>query len=358
MKTKRGWRSRAYSSSRALAPRRMRLVGFTAVPPTIAGAIDVGTNAARLKIGRLTPQGALYTLFEERDPVRSGQGVFRDGCIPAPVIEQLAGTLARFAERCRQEGALVRAVATSAARQADNGAALVAAVRSLANLDLEIISGEEEARLVWLGALGGHPMNPERRFLVIDVGAGSSELALASGERLLSSCSLPLGGLRLGEETAGGARDEAMWVLAMQQRASAVLTGTLAPGLPYARVDEVIGTSGTLRALVRFAAAGEDRATARQIDAAVARLVAMGQVGRSQTFEPSRADTILPGAIILQAINRTLGLAAIQACKRGLRDGILIELLQRQTDGAQHEGRHPVLGNSAGLCADRGRRPL
>jgi exopolyphosphatase/guanosine-5'-triphosphate,3'-diphosphate pyrophosphatase len=313
---------------------------MTASNKAIAAAIDVGTNAVRLKIGGLTPHGTFQTLFEDRDPVRSGQGVFRDGCIPAPVIEQLAATLARYAARCRQDGAVVRAVATSAARQAANGTELVAAVRRTAGLDLEIISGDEEARLVCLGALRGQPMNPGRRCLVIDVGAGSTELALASGEHILRSCSLPLGSFRLAEETrAGGARDEGMLVLAMQQRASAVLTRAWGPGLPYAGIDQVLGTSGTLRALVRFAAADEDRATARQIDAAVARLVAMGEVGRRQTFDPSRADTILPGAIILQAMNRALGLTAIEACNRGLRDGILLELFQPPSTHLHFEGR-------------------
>ena len=300
-----------------------------------AAAIDVGTNAVRLKIACLAPNGTLRTLFEERDPVRSGQGVFRDGCIPATVIEQLAATLARYAARCGQQGAVVRAVATSAARQAGNGAELVAAVRRAAGLDLEIISGQEEARLVCLGALGGQPMNPGQRSLVIDVGAGSTELVLASGERLVNSCSLPLGSLRLAEET-GLERIEMRRCSPGHATASeAVLTLTLGAGPPYTGTGQVLGTSGTLRALVRFAAAGERRATAEQIEAAVARLVSMGEVGRKQNFESGRSDTILPGAIILQALNRALGLTAIEACKRGLRDGILLELLQPEAESTQ-----------------------
>jgi exopolyphosphatase/pppGpp-phosphohydrolase len=82
---------------------KVRLVA-TSSSSTIAAAIEIGTNAVRLRIGHLTPDGTVQTVFEERDPLRSGQGVFRNGRIPANVIEQLAATLARYAARCRQHG--------------------------------------------------------------------------------------------------------------------------------------------------------------------------------------------------------------------------------------------------------------
>src|SRR5262245_21557144 len=91
----------------------------TGPSPTLA-AIHVGTNAVRLEMARLTPEGELEVVHEERDPIRPGEGVFKTGAVPADVADRLLSTLRRFAALCRRHGAQIRAVATSAVREAQN----------------------------------------------------------------------------------------------------------------------------------------------------------------------------------------------------------------------------------------------
>ena len=163
----------------------------------VLGAIDVGTNAVRLELARPLRDGSLETLHQERDPVRPGEGVFTTGSIPRPVADRLLSTLRRYAALCRRDATRVRAVATSAIREARNGAEVVRRAREEAGLELEVVSGREEARLVCLGVLHGKPRGA--RSLVIDIGGGSTEVATALGEEPTALYSVGLGAVRLTE---------------------------------------------------------------------------------------------------------------------------------------------------------------
>src|SRR5512135_2084660 len=163
----------------------------------ILAVIDVGTNAVRLELARPLPDGSFDLVHSERDPVRPGEGVFKTGRIPREVEQRLLSTLRRYAALARRHRAVVRAVATSAVREAKNGPEVVARVRAATGLDLEVISGKEEARLIALGVLRGQP--PRARNLVVDVGAGSTEIAVAVGEHPTVLHSVAIGSVRLTE---------------------------------------------------------------------------------------------------------------------------------------------------------------
>src|SRR5687767_5100768 len=109
----------------------------------VAGAIDVGTNAVRLEIVRRHHDGLREILYQDRDPIRPGEGVFRTGQISPKVVTRLLRTLRRYAGLCRRYRARVRAVATSALREAKNRDEVVRRAQSEAGLELEIISGTE-----------------------------------------------------------------------------------------------------------------------------------------------------------------------------------------------------------------------
>ncbi|MFL5274112.1 MAG: Ppx/GppA phosphatase family protein, partial [Anaeromyxobacteraceae bacterium] len=140
---------------------------------TILGAIDIGSNAVRLELARPLPDGSLETLHQERDPVRPGEGVFATGSIARPVADRLLATLRRYGAVCRRDGAIVRCVATAAIREARNAGEIVRRARAEAGLEIEVVSGREEARLICLGVLHGKP--PGARSLVIDIVGGSTE---------------------------------------------------------------------------------------------------------------------------------------------------------------------------------------
>src|SRR5512135_3033787 len=106
----------------------------------ILAVIDVGTNAVRLELARPLPDGSFELIHSERDPVRPGEGVFRTGRIPREVEDRLLRTLRRYAALARRHRASVRAVATSAVREAKNGPDVVRRVKKETGIDLEVVS--------------------------------------------------------------------------------------------------------------------------------------------------------------------------------------------------------------------------
>jgi exopolyphosphatase/guanosine-5'-triphosphate,3'-diphosphate pyrophosphatase len=296
---------------------------------TIA-AIDVGTNAVRLELARPLPDGSLETLHQERDPVRPGEGVFATGLLPRPVADRLVATLRRYAALCRRHRARVRAVATSAVREARNRDEIVRRVRSEAGLALDIISGQEEARLICLGVLHGKPAG--ERSLVIDIGGGSTEVASAAGDQPLDLWSVALGSVRVTELFEASREVPGKKLRLMREFALEAVEETLPGRAGLGR--HALGSSGTIGALVGYAAApGTGHATARQISQAVETLADMSPEERRQRFEGRRADVIVGGAVVLEALMHHLGLKAIARAERGLRDGVLIDLTRRGAAG-------------------------
>jgi exopolyphosphatase/guanosine-5'-triphosphate,3'-diphosphate pyrophosphatase len=288
---------------------------------TVIAAIDVGTNAVRLEISRVHPGGALETLHQERDPIRPGEGVFTTGRIPPEGEERLVTTLRRYAALCRRYKARVRAVATSAMREAKNGRDVVRRIRKAAGLELEVISGREEARLICLGVLAGRPARA--RAILLDIGGGSTEVATAVGEQPTNLWSVPLGAVRLTQifSTSGKVSEER---LAALRGFCAEAFREALPAFP-ARDRSAVGSSGTIEAVVGYASDGR-RATRKEIARAVEDLAAMGPAGRRTRFDSRRAEIVVAGAAVLEAAMRHLGLAQITAVGTGLRNGILVEL--------------------------------
>jgi exopolyphosphatase/guanosine-5'-triphosphate,3'-diphosphate pyrophosphatase len=289
-------------------------------------AIDVGTNAVRLEIARPVAGGALETLHQERDPVRPGEGVFRSGSISEEVADRLVATLRRYAALCRRHNARVRAVATSALREARNGGEIVERARAEAGVDLKVISGQEEARLICLGVLHGRA--PSSRALVIDLGGGSTEVVVAHGERPIELHSVPLGAVRLTETFSIRGQ--------LPPERLALVRSYADEGfrhLPAGRMRSAFGSSGTIQAVVGFAAGGERRASFRQVQGAVNSLAAMGLDERRRQFDARRAEIIVAGAVVLEAAMRRLRLHHVTAVETGLRNGLLLDLLRR-TGGA------------------------
>ncbi len=309
-------------------------------PKQVLAAIDVGTNAVRLKLARALPDGTLETLHQERDPIRPGEGVFASGGMKPATARRLIATLRRYASHCRRYKAVVRAVATSALRSSRNKEEILRRVRAEAGLRLEIISGQEEARLICLGVLHGEP--PGARSVVIDIGGGSTEVVVASGQSPLHLYSATLGAVRLAEtfEATGDVSEQQLAL--MREYAQEVLGEALPRRLPQG-YRRAVGTSGTLQAVIAFASGGKDEASPGQLTDAVEHLVELGARGRAKRFEARRADVIVSGAVILEAVVRHLRLKSVRSVELGLRDGILRDLQQR----AEQRPEDPALADAA-----------
>ncbi len=301
----------------------------------ILGAIDVGTNAVRLEVARVLPDGSLETLHTERDPVRPGEGVFKTGSIHKDVADRLISALKRYASLCKRYGARVRAVATSALREARNRDEVVRRARKEAGVSLEIVSGREEARLICLGVLRGK--NANQKSLCIDLGGGSTEVISAEGQQARQLWSIDLGAVRLTETFAAHDRVSGKQLQLMRNFVREVVEENLplrTPGLPTA----ALGSSGTIGAVVSFARSeGVGHATLREVSRAVEELAEMDAEKRRKRFDPRRADIIVAGAVILEAVLKHLRCKTILAVDRGLREGILYDLVRRRRQGPESD---------------------
>ncbi|MET0401641.1 MAG: exopolyphosphatase [Cystobacter sp.] len=300
----------------------------------VFAAIDVGTNAARLELVRPGARGPWETVLKERDPIRPGEGVFSTGQMSPGAEDRLVATLRRYAALCRRHDARVRAVATSALREARNQATVLQRVREETGLELEVVSGEEEARLICLGVLFRTP--PHARSLLVDLGGGSTEVVLATGERPEALWSLPLGAVRLTQMFGTSGEVSASRLRVMRDFARQQLTRSL-PGALSGQGVAAIGSSGTIRALVDFASPDGSRyATWRQMRDAADSLARMSPEERCEHIEPRRADIIVAGAVLLEQVMDHLDVDGLTAVKKGLRDGILVDLW------SNHEGARKV----------------
>jgi exopolyphosphatase / guanosine-5'-triphosphate,3'-diphosphate pyrophosphatase len=301
----------------------------------VLAVVDLGSNSVRLQVAHATADGGINVLAEDRAAVRLGAQVFRTGRLSADSIARTAVALARFAKIAERAGAAhVRAVATSAVREASNRQQLVRAVRVQSGIHLEVISGAEEARLVCLGVF--HGTAPSERNLLLDIGGGSTEIIAAAGEEPQAAYSLSLGSVRLSEFfvkkdplTASEARliDEAI--------EDAI--GSVDP-LLVGRYHRLIGSAGTTTAVLALArklgaggaASRAGRVTHAQVAEVLARLRdTTAKQRRKLGVEEHRVDIIYAGTAILEGVMRHLRVDEMENTVRGLRDGLMADLVRR-----------------------------
>jgi exopolyphosphatase / guanosine-5'-triphosphate,3'-diphosphate pyrophosphatase len=306
-------------------------------------AIDIGSNSCRLKIARVQ-QHQLKVLHEDREVTRLGASVFETGVVSP---EAMAGTLLalkRFYRTVKMHSAdKVRAVATSALRDARNALAFLAWVKSETGWEVEIISGLEEARLIHRGVMG--EAGTQGKCLLIDVGGGSCEITLSERKRIVETVSLPLGAVRLTKEFLPGdppSEDELARMkqfIAREVRKAERRFGAL-------RVSLVVATSGTAAALVQASQAmrgtkpaGKNRTTrgkpladTRNVRRLTTKLTGMNSAQRSGIpgIGPKRSEIVVAGAHVYPALLEHFALPGFVYSELGLRDGILSQMLAEQ----------------------------
>ena len=285
-----------------------------------------------------------YTVLSlEKEMVRLGSGGFDDLFLHRDAINRTVLVCEKFVELSRYYGAdEIIAVATSAAREARNQSVLVDKLRDETGVELGIISGIEEARLVFLGVGSGLEI-ADRTALMIDIGGGSTELAMGTGRGHEYLDSLKLGAIRMtdlfiprghqgtvNEKTYGAMKKHARGYMSQAARY-----------LKKRRIDVAIGSSGTVVNLSEMAvrAHGGRPGTLR-----LSHLKKLASTIRSSTLKerrampginPERADIIIGGAAVLEAIMEELRIDEIQVSERGVREGLLVDYLAR-IEGSPH----------------------
>lgn len=311
-------------------------------------ALDLGTNNCRLLVARPAREGFRVVDSFSRI-VRLGEGLSRTGRLDPAAMDRAYDALAICAERLGRRAVppeRVRAVATQACRAAENGPAFVERVARGTGLKLRIIDPAEEARLSVAGCANLFDPRAEA-VVVIDVGGGSTEISwLVRGDAGLTTAawvSVPLGVVSLAERLPEPEDGSAGWYAGMVDEMTSALAAPaeavrLRPLFEQGRAH-LIGTSGAITSLagihLRLPRYNRDRVdglwmTRAECDAAVERLRLMGRAGRSADpcIGPDRADLVLAGAAILDAVQRGWPSERVRVADRGLREGLLLEAMR------------------------------
>jgi len=303
-------------------------------------AIDIGSNSIRMIAAEVRPKEGMRVLAADRQVVRLGKTVFREGKLGAAEIELACQALGRMVEQYRKVDVVsVRAVGTAALRDASNRDEFLARAAAIIGHPVEVISGLEEARLIHLGVQTQWP-HPKQRVLMMDIGGGSAELILSEGGRLVEAFSKPLGALRLTEVFLKSDPPNERELARMQKYIQERIAGPVAR-LGAARVDRMIATSATAAATVcavnnvrrsRRDRADRLAATAPQLRQLFRELCSRDSAARARItgIGPRRAEIIVAGLAVLNEVVQGLQLHRLYYSMAGVREGIIADLTHRQ----------------------------
>jgi exopolyphosphatase / guanosine-5'-triphosphate,3'-diphosphate pyrophosphatase len=282
----------------------------------LVAAIDCGTNSIKVLIGSRRGDGTLDVVLRDSRVVRLGQGVDQTGRLADEALARTFAAIDELGAMIHDQGVdpgRIRFCATSATRDASNAAVFAEGVRRRLGVEPEVLSGDDEAALVFAGAIAAQDPVPAEPVLVVDIGGGSTELVLGAGgdrQAVSHSISLDIGSVRLHERHLHSDPPTAAEVAACVADIDAHLDSS---GIPLARARSVIGTSGTIKTLAcgvldldAYDRAAFDRAVLSNATTTdfVDRLVAMTVDERRALpyMHPGRADVIGAGALIWSGI--------------------------------------------------------
>jgi exopolyphosphatase / guanosine-5'-triphosphate,3'-diphosphate pyrophosphatase len=307
-------------------------------------AIDIGTNSIHLLIAEIDEQLRSFSvLLAEKATTRLGERDPDTGNLSTEAIERAFRTLRHDAQLAESHGVeQIVTAATSAVREAPNGREFIQALQDRLGLEVDLVSGPEEARLIYLGVLSGMAFG-ERPHTIIDIGGGSTELVLADGSDARVLTSTRIGAVRLQREFCQIdplPADRRGFLQAYIQGALDPAVAELKRALRPGESPQLVGTSGTAMALAALAAVDDAtpplklqgyRLSRERIDQLVARLVSMTPEQRRAlpAINERRAEIIVPGALILQTAMAMLGAREVVVCDRALREGLIVDWMLR-----------------------------
>ncbi|MEY2514692.1 MAG: exopolyphosphatase / guanosine-5-triphosphate,3-diphosphate pyrophosphatase [bacterium] len=292
-----------------------------AVPLARCACIDIGSNTTRLLVAE-DGQARPRELFSERAFTRLGSELAASGQIGVRKIAEVAFVVARQVALAREHGVVApRIVATSAVRDARNADELTGAVARACGIDVDILSGEDEARLSFAGAIGMLPSPPPGKLGVVDVGGGSTELVVGSvADGVTWSVSLALGSCTVTERDLPSDPPSAAELAGLRERLARAFDGIDAPQPLTAYA--VGGSATSLQALVGGTLSTET--LSRGLKALVTRPSA--EIALALGLHAERARLLPAGLLLLDAASRALG-APLQLAGGGLREGVVMEQL-------------------------------
>jgi len=308
------------------------------VTPSRQAVIDVGTNSVKLLVAEIGSVG-VRPVVEQSEQTRLGRGFYETHVLLSEAITQTARAVAAFERMAREHGASsVRVLATSAARDAVNRTALLEAIEKTSDVKVEIISGEEEAELVFRG-VATDPKLDGRRLLILDVGGGSTEFIVGAGKHHQFSQSFDIGTVRLLERLRPADPPSKEDLANCRTRLKELFAKQIGPVMEPCLSDRgkvtLVGTGGTTTILARM----EKQMSGFQRDEIEGTIISRARIGywmeklwslslaqrREIAGVPAnRADIVPMGVAIYEAVMDQFGFAEVFVSTRGLRFGALM----------------------------------
>jgi exopolyphosphatase / guanosine-5'-triphosphate,3'-diphosphate pyrophosphatase len=323
-------------------PRDLPNVTSDRVPidPIIA-AIDIGTNSIHMVVVSIVSKLPAFTIIaREKETVRLGDRDPLTGNLTPAAIGRAKSALKRCQEIAKSlDAQQILAVATSAVREAPNGHEFVRSIEAELGLAVNLISGQEEARRIYLGVLSGVEFN-NTPHLIIDIGGGSTELILGDSQEPRTLSSTKIGAVRLTAEfipnNPVGDREFTYlqtFVRGQLTRAIDAIQANLKPG----EMPKMIGTAGTIEALAAMLNLDKNGHVPERIHGSQIQLHELRNlinrlrrmtIAERVTIEgisDRRADIIVAGAVVLQEAMSMLGMKSLSVCERSLREGVIVD---------------------------------
>jgi exopolyphosphatase/guanosine-5'-triphosphate,3'-diphosphate pyrophosphatase len=323
-------------------------------------AIDIGTNSVHMIVVRVRPDLSFEVIDREKAMVRLGAGGLDGKALTSEAMSAALQALSKFKRLAESHSVdKILAAATSATREARNGGEFLARIEAETGIRPRVITGAEEARLIHLAAVYGVDVGSARA-VVIDIGGGSTEITLGTATSTQGAKSFKIGVIRLTERFVKSdplsGRDEqklTKHVLSEIDRHCEQITA--------AGFDRVIGTSGTILSLGTVATAIAEgavpselrnlRVPAKHIRRLRKEVVALSLAQRLTIpgLDPRRADLIVAGAVLLDAILRRLGAEDITLCDLALREGLVLDYIRRNSKHIEHVDTIPDVRRRSAL---------
>ena len=312
----------------------------------IIAAIDIGTNSVHMVVVRIVTSLPAFTIIaREKETVRLGDRDPQTGNLTPEAINRAIGALKRCQEVAKSLNAhQILAVATSAVREAPNGHEFVRSIETELGLAVNIISGQEEARRIYLGVLSGVEFN-NTPHLIIDIGGGSTELILGDSDEPRTLSSTKIGAVRLTAEFVPKnpvSDRELIYLQAFVRGQLERATDEIKANLRSGETPKLVGTSGTIETLAAILNTDKSGQIPDRIHGFEIRLPELRNlihrlrrmtVAERTTIEgmsERRSEIIIAGAVILQEAMVMLGMQSLSVCERSLREGVIVDWMLTQ----------------------------
>ena len=299
--------------------------------------IDIGSNSIKFFVGELAADRTIKTVLDTNDIARLGEGLDSTGAISPEAMERNVASVAAFAKQAKELGAdRIVSVGTMALRKASNSAEFVEKVKKTCGIEVQIISGEEEARLSYLAILSGLPLEKDADLVVFDTGGGSTEFIYGKGTQMVKRFSVNLGAVRITENYLKADPVSPADV----QAAIAQIDKEFKEAGVNGKPAQLVGMGGTVTSMgaVKHKMVKYDpsviqgsRLTKKDIEEQIEEYSKRTVEQRKELpgLQPKRADVILAGACILKVITDRLGADGLTISDRGLRHGLAFDLFRK-----------------------------